>query len=87
MELHSSLLVFGSQCFVLKPNNDVYEEVVKPLLEKSKPNLEPVFLLDLSQIHHLRKELKLISIVSKLTLVIIDCLFHGFPSSHVSLMF
>jgi hypothetical protein len=25
---------------VLEPNNDVYEEVVKPLLEKLKPNLE-----------------------------------------------
>jgi hypothetical protein len=23
--------------FVLKPNNDVYEEIVKPLLEKDKP--------------------------------------------------
>jgi hypothetical protein len=25
--------------FVLKPNNDVYEEIVKPLLEKVKPKL------------------------------------------------
>jgi hypothetical protein len=25
---------------VLELDNDVYEEVVKPLLEKSKPNLE-----------------------------------------------
>jgi hypothetical protein len=25
---------------MLEPDNDVYEEVVKPLLEKSKPNLE-----------------------------------------------
>jgi len=30
---------------VLEPNNDVYEEAVKPLLEKSKPNLELGFSL------------------------------------------
>ncbi len=30
----------GHDVFVLELDNDVYEEVVKPLLEKSKPNLE-----------------------------------------------
>jgi hypothetical protein len=30
----------GGDVFVLKPYNDVYEEVVKPLLEKSKLDLE-----------------------------------------------
>jgi hypothetical protein len=33
----------GRHVFVLELDNDVYEEVVKPLLEKSKPNLELVF--------------------------------------------
>ncbi len=46
-----------------------------------------VFLLNLPQIHHLKKECKSISIVSKLTLVIIECLFHNYFSSHSRLIF
>jgi hypothetical protein len=42
-ELHLSLLVYiGRDVFVLELDNDVYEEVVKPLLEKSKPKVEHV---------------------------------------------
>jgi len=33
----------GRNVFVLEPDNDVYEEVVKPLLEKSKLDLDPDF--------------------------------------------
>ncbi len=45
------------------------------------------FLLNLSQIHHPKKKLKSILIVSKLTLVIIDFLFHNYFASHFRLMF
>jgi hypothetical protein len=57
----------GRNVFVLELNNDVYEEVVKPLLEKFKFDLEPIFFLDLTQICHLKRELKSILIVTKLT--------------------
>jgi hypothetical protein len=33
----------GRNVFVQELNNDVYEEVVKPLLEKFKFDLEPIF--------------------------------------------
>lgn len=46
-----------------------------------------VFLLNLPQIRHLKRECKSISIVSKLTLVIIECLFHNYFSFHSRLIF
>ncbi len=72
---------------MLEPNNDVHEEVVKPLLEKSKPDLEAGFSFRPLQIHHPKKKLESISIVSKLTLVIIDYLFHSYYAFHFKLMF
>jgi len=45
------------------------------------------FLFNLPQIRHLRQKHESISIMSKLTLVIIDCLFHNYSTSHFRLMF
>jgi len=45
------------------------------------------FLLDLPHIHHSKKKLESILIVSKLTLIIINCLFHNYYASHFRLMF
>ncbi len=45
------------------------------------------FLLDLPHIRHLKRELKSILIVSKLTLIIINCLFHNYYASHFRSMF
>jgi hypothetical protein len=72
---------------VLKPNNDVYEEVVKPLLEKFKLDVESSFYVPPPQIRHPRRELESISIVNKLTLIIVECLFHNYFASHFRLMF
>ncbi len=45
------------------------------------------FLFNLPQICHLRRECGSILIMNKLTLVIIDCLFHSYFASHFRLMF
>jgi len=66
---------------VLELDNDVYEEVVKPLLEKSKPDLEFGFFTRPSANLPPKKRAQIISIMSKLTLVIIDCLFHNYSIS------
>ncbi len=39
-KLHLKKSSIGHNVFVMEPNNDVYEEVVKPFLEKSKLDLE-----------------------------------------------
>jgi hypothetical protein len=45
------------------------------------------FLLDLPYIRHLRRKCELILIMSMLTLVIIECLFHNYFASQSRLMF
>jgi hypothetical protein len=45
------------------------------------------FLLNLSQIRHSKREFESISIVSKLTLVILDFVFHSYFASHFRLLF
>ncbi len=71
---------------MLEPNNDVYEEVLKPLLEKFKPHLEPNFPSQPFPNSHSKKKFKSISIVSKLIVVIIDFVFHSYSTSHFKLM-
>jgi hypothetical protein len=57
------LVYIGRDIFVLKPDNDVYEEIVKPLLEKLKPEVE----------HGLSTRPPLDSPPNKRTQINIDC--------------
>jgi len=63
---------------VLQPDNDVYEEVVKPLLDKFKLDVEPSFSVQPPPDSTPDKKHESISIVSKLTLVIFEHLFHNY---------
>ncbi len=60
---------------------------LKLLLEKSRHDLEFVFYFQLLPDSSFEKGVRSISIMSKLTLIIIDFVFHSYYASHLRLMF
>jgi hypothetical protein len=43
MSLSSQEIIFGPiNLLVLEPDDDVYEEVIKPLMQETRPHVDPV---------------------------------------------